>query len=164
MKSAIGSLVLASALLISVPAPVGAMDGSPGFNVTLECSADFYAPADSVFAIWTNDTDSTVVAGNHPPYEIIDAGTNEMVCQAGLPWEFHLGAHSYVRLSWDQMDCDFGLVPPGEYIMRIWFVFNDAPPVFMVQDRFEILDPASAPEGEPVVSLPSWGRLRMLFR
>jgi hypothetical protein len=157
-------LIWACGICMGVCAPASAIAGAPDFDVTLECSADFYAPADSVFAVWTNDTDSTVVAGNHPPYVIYDAGTGEVVCQVAIPWEFHLGPHASVLLDWDQRDCEFNLVPPGRYIMRIWYVFNDSPPGFMVQDRFEVLDPASAPDETPAIPVASWGRLRAMFR
>jgi hypothetical protein len=163
MKSILGPCILACSLLAVACGPILAETSSGDFNVTLKCSADAYPPADTVFATWTNDTDSTVVAGNHPPYEIYDAESGETLCMSGIPWEYHLPPRSWALLSWDQRDCDGRFVPPGRYIMRIWFVFNDMLPGYMVEDRFEILDPASAPDGAPV-QRSTWGRLRSVFR
>ena len=76
---------------------------------------------------------------------------------------FDLNAASAL-LSWDQRECDGDLVPPGAYLMRIYYAFNDAPPVFMVEDAFRILSPASTPEDSPGVRKSSWGQVRMAFR
>ena len=133
-------------------------------HVSLECEADFYAAGDSAFFVWTNDTDSTAVAGNHPPYVIHRADTGELICQAGLPWEYHLEPHQWARLDWDQRDCDGNLVPPGPYLVRIYYVFNDAPPTFFVEDRFNIVATASTPEDDDPVLSTSWSRLRWRYR
>ena len=133
------------------------------YAVSLECSADFYASGESVLSTWTNDTDSTAVAGNHPPYDIYRADDGERVCQAGLPWEFLLDPHGSALLSWDQRDCYGDLVPPGAYLIRIYYAFNDVPPVFMVEDSFRILSPASTSEDAPRVRKSSWGKVRMTF-
>lgn len=147
-------------LVASVSLVPGLVSGEP---VALECSAEFYAPAESVFCTWTNDTDSTVVAGGHPPFEICRSNDGEVICQGGLPWEFHLPPHSSELLSWDQRDCLGELVEPGAYIMRIYYVFGDGPPVYSVQDTFRILTPASTPE-DPTTKRSSWGTLRVLCR
>jgi hypothetical protein len=132
--------------------------------VTLECWADFYAPGEPVLSTWTNNTDSTVVAGNHPPYDIYRVDDGGLICQVTLPSIFTLGSHASALLSWDQRDCNGDLVSPGAYLIRIYYAFNDAPPVFMVQDAFQILSPASAPDDSPMVRKSSWGEVRMAFR
>ncbi len=132
--------------------------------VRLECSADNYALGDSVFFVWTNDTDSTLSAGNRPPYEIYDATNGALIYWGPLPMEYALAPHHSVELSWDQRD-GFGLpVPAGSYTVVIGYVFNDAPPGFSVEDRFSILVPASVPDANPPVVVTTWGKLRRHYR
>ena len=133
------------------------------FHVTLECSADAYALGDSVRFTWRNDTDSTVVAGNHPPYDIY-TDTGELIFWGPLPWEYHLGPHSLVELSWDQLDGFGAPVPPGSYVVRISYVFNDTPPGYGVADDFVIQAPASAPEDDPRLDADSWGKVKSAYR
>ncbi len=133
-------------------------------DVTLECSADFYAQGDTVFFTWTNNTDSTIVAANTPPYEIYDAETNAQICVTSLPMEYHLGPHQWVRLEWDQLDCWWNPVPPGPYIARIHFVIGVPPPEFVVEDGFVIRDASAVDEEDPRRERGSWGRVRSLFR
>lgn len=152
------------AFVVFVASFLLAGEAARGIDVTFECSADFYAQGDTVFFTWTNNTDTTIVASNHPPYEIYDAETNAMICVTSLPMEFHLGPHQWVRLEWDQLDCLWNPVPPGPYIARISFVMGVPPPFFEVEDSFVILDPASVPEEGPRSERGSWGRVRSLFR
>ncbi len=155
---------LASAALIAAVTAFGYVIPAGAIEVSLECSADFYASGDSVFFTWTNDTDSTIVAGNHPPYDIYHAETGELVCMYAFPMEYHLGPHQVAYLFWDQIDCEGNIVPPGRYIVQIWFVIEVPPPYFLVEDDFIILDTASAPEEGPVSRQTSWGRIRSTFR
>lgn len=147
-----------AALVCSLAPGAGAID------VTFECAADYYASGDSVFFTWTNNTDSTIVAGNHPPFDIYHADTNELVCVISLPMEFHLGPHETAYLDWDQLDCEWNLVPPGRYIARIGFVIGMPPPYFIVEDDFVIVAPASVPEDGPTVQGATWGRVRSEYR
>jgi hypothetical protein len=135
-------------------------------RVTLECSADFYALEDSVFFTWTNNTDSTLTAAYHPPYEIYDDVTSGLIYSGELPWEFSLLPHESVELSWNQLGWRQEQVPPGPYLVWISFWFNEGPPPPWghVEDRFVILSPASVPDVPPAVSATSWGRLKLRYR
>jgi hypothetical protein len=157
--------VLAVVALLLAVAGVIAPTVAQSRGVTLVCTSDSFAWGDTVTATWINDTDSSVVAGGHPPYDIYHADSGQLVCMGGLPWEFHLGPHSSAELSWDERDCEFQLVPPGPYLMRISFIYNeDFQHIYQVQDGFEILAPASAPEGPPGVIASSWGVLKRRYR
>jgi hypothetical protein len=125
---------------------------------TLECTAEEYALGDSVLFRWTNNTDSSLVAGNTPPYLIFDVDTEENVYGGQLPLEYWLPPQSYVDLFWDQRDWEGNPVGPGEYRVEIGFTFNgNPPPGDVVEDWFEIVDPTPVRPG-------SWGRVRSLFR
>jgi hypothetical protein len=145
-------------------APDAVEPGPRSSDVTLVCSADGYAPGDTVFFVWTNNTDSTAVATYHPPYEIYDARTGELIYFGPFPMEYHLPPHESADLSWDQLDWDGNPVPLGSYIVRISFVFNDSPPGHVVEDRFEITLPATVPEGEPAGPGRTWGAVKGEFR
>jgi len=155
-------------LLASVLLLFPAMDRclADEYNVTLVCSADLYALGDSVFFVWCNDTDSTVVATYHPPYEIYEELSGELVYSGELPWEFHLPPNESAYLSWDQRDFWGEQVPPGAYRVHISFIFNDNPPPpwYSVDDWFGVLDTASVPGDDPTVSEISWGRLKLAHR
>lgn len=135
-------------------------------RVTLECSADFYALGDSIFFTWTNNTDSTLTASYHPPHEIYDDISGELIYSGELPWEFSLPPGESVLLGWDQIDWLGDQVPPGPYRVRISFWFNDGPPPPWghVEDRFVVLGPASIPDAAPTASTTSWGRLKQRHR
>lgn len=137
--------------------------GSADFHVYLECSSDTYALGDSVRFVWRNDTDSTTTAGYRPPYDIYTLD-NELVYFGIYPAEYPLGPHAAVDLAWDQLDWMGTPVPPGVYSVRIYYVFNDAPPGYVVADDFLIQAPASAPEDDPQTETASWGAVKASFR
>jgi hypothetical protein len=136
--------------------------------VRVECSLDLYSYGELVVFTWTNDSDSTVVAGNNPPYNIYDATTGELVCQVTLPLEYPLAPHSSVVLNWDQSSCSQPQVPPGRYLVRVYYAINDHPPVYMVEDGFMIDSPCAVPDrgtdGRLATRLATWGQIKSTYR
>lgn len=146
-------LLSAAALLGIVLLPRAA---SADYHVYLECSSETYALGDSVWFVWRNDTDSTITAGSHEPYEIYTL-ENEFVYGGPYPMEYDLGPHSEVDLVWDQRDIFGHPVPSGYYEVRVDYVFNDTPPVYTVADTFRILPQSAVP-------VTDWGAVKAIFR
>ena len=156
-------LVVGAFLLTAVTQQSRAED----LDVTLECSADFYTVGDSVFFTWTNGTDSTLVAAYHPPYEIYDETTGQLIYAGELPMEFYLGPNEVALLDWDQLDHFDEQVPPGVYRVHITFVIYEhipPPPWFGVEDCFRILGASSVEDDNAAVSETSWGRIKQRHR
>jgi hypothetical protein len=154
-------LLLSTAALLGIVlfTPVAGAD----VHVSLECSSETYAPGGSVRFVWRNDTGSTVVAAHHPPYEICTLG-NALLYWGPIPWEYHLVPHTAVELVWDQRDGYGDPVPPGAYQVRIYYVFNDAPPGHVVSDDFLIQTVSSVPEDDPGIDAADWGAVKAAFR
>jgi hypothetical protein len=126
------------------------------FHVHLTCSSETYARGDSVWFVWRNDTDSTLTAGSHEPYEIYTL-ENQFVYGGPYPMEYDLDPRSRVDLVWDQHDVYGHAVPAGSYEVRIDYVFNDTPPGHTVADTFRIVPQTAVPATD-------WGAVKLAFR
>jgi hypothetical protein len=103
----------------------GGVNVSLAQEVSLAVEAPTYTVGDTIVFIWTNNSDSTLVALNRPVYEIYDLDSGEPVIRPYLPSEYELPPHTTARLAWDQQGGDlaegFQQVPEGHYSVEIYY-------------------------------------------
>jgi hypothetical protein len=162
MKQPCGrSAIWVACLLVGL---VGGASVGLAQEVTLAVEEPTYAVGDTVVFVWTNDTDSTLVAVNLPPYEIYDFDSGELVAGPLLPTEYHLPPHTAARLTWDQQGGNLGeglqQVPEGHYSVEIYYyIVHENVGHFaghLVED-FWIMDVSPV---QPV----SWGAIKAMMK
>ena len=123
MKQPCGRFAIQIACLLT--GLVGGASAGLAQDVSLAVEQPAYAVGDTVVFIWTNDTDSTLVTLNRPPYDIYNFDSGELVGGVVFPTEYHLPPHTAARLTWDQGECDWvegwQQVPEGRYLVEIYY-------------------------------------------